>query len=125
MSVAARVTRAYGRAFDAIRKVRLGRDSKALLLKADGGLATYQTLIELTEGWGPDEEDSDNFLVARTDAAFASMVDEAAFFVIVDSDIEAMNNRLRTVDHETSRPASAGPYYAIHALPAGKRYVPA
>jgi hypothetical protein len=65
------------------------------------------------------------FNVARTDAEFARQVGEASYLMVIDSDKEALNNQLHTINRETTRLAGVDPFCRIRATEVGKRYFPA
>ena len=128
MSAYQEIAEAYAEAFDAERELLVGESAVLLLLKVDGAATAYGVLAEVAGGWAAEFSDffgSTTFNVARADAEFASLVNEAAYVAVAGGDNESLEGQLHAINRETTRPAGVDPYWRIRATPTGKRYVPA
>jgi hypothetical protein len=114
-------TEAYAEGFDAEREELLGAGAVLVFLKSrvESG--------RLTSAWSVEFENDaalKSIVVARNDAEFNTLVNEASQFVVIGSDRLALNNQVFTLSDDAGRTAGEGFFWRLMMKSTGKQWFP-
>lgn len=123
------LTGAFGKGFDAKRKILLGKDAKLVLLAerdGDDG-APFNTVRTVLTGWTSKFSEffgTTTFKVANISESFGADVRNSTHVMVTDSKMPALNNTLHELQTETAPPDGDKPFWRVRAKSVGRKFIP-